>query len=266
MVLLIVNKRSIDNFNAAHDNINDIHVDILNSEIEKLKGAALQFSRIAIHDAKAREKYVNGIAKMSAKILREVNARNITVQEGAALAQELRNIILEESRAVTTNAGRAIAKSMKGKGRELQYLLDKYASAVFKKTFTQLTQEEKSVIYYEVIKSSGRSKDVVTTVMPKLAKAARVCIFITVGLALYEIAQAENPQKEAIRQTVEIGGGVAGAAVGTYAGILASGFCGPGAPLCAAGVILIGLLGGGLIGQEAASRAMDSLDESLKNF
>lgn len=60
---------------------------------------------------------------------------------------------------------------------------------------------------------------------------------MTASIATYEILNAENKSKEAIKQGIGIGGAIAG---GWLAGLGVSAICGPGAPVCAIAVVLVG--------------------------
>ncbi|WP_392564621.1 hypothetical protein RHO13_03960 [Orbus wheelerorum] len=82
---------------------------------------------------------------------------------------------------------------------------------------------------------------------------------MTASLATYEILNAENKPKEAVKQGMQIGGTVAG---GWLAGFAVVPLCGPGAPLCALAVVLAGSIGGGMVGAAVA----DNLDDEIEEF
>lgn len=62
-----------------------------------------------------------------------------------------------------------------------------------------------------------------------------------------------------MRQGAIIGGGAAG---GWLAGLAVSSICGPGAPVCAVAVVLVGCIAGGM----AADAVVDTFDEELEEF
>lgn len=255
----------------SNDQYNEIESTILMDTIDQLKGAALQFSHMVIDDARTREKYIAGINRIVQETLQKVEAKELTAQQGATYSSELRNIIMNETRAVTSSPGRIIAETMKKEGLPPEYFLDKYAKQNFGKNFTSLTEAEKSTVYLTVINKSGVSRATVSTTLPILARLGRVCALITVGLALNKIITAENKKKEAFRQVTQVGGGAAGttlgAAVGAKASVwLATAYCGPYAPICIAGAALICGLGGGWIGQKATTSVLDSYDEELNEL
>jgi len=70
---------------------------------------------------------------------------------------------------------------------------------------------------------------------------------------------AANKPKEAARQGIIVSGGAVG---GILAGMGVSALCGPGAPICAKAVVLVGSVAGGAAGGVVA----DSVDEELEEF
>ncbi|MNG18851.1 hypothetical protein D3C84_1029540 [compost metagenome] len=78
-------------------------------------------------------------------------------------------------------------------------------------------------------------------------------------MATHAVLNADNKPKEAVKQGMQIGGGVAG---GWLAGLAVSSVCGPGAPFCAIALVLLGSIAGGVAGSVVA----DSLDEEIEEF
>jgi hypothetical protein len=66
-------------------------------------------------------------------------------------------------------------------------------------------------------------------------------------------------ERRAARRGIIVGGGEVG---GILAGMGVSVLCGPGAPICAIAVVLVGSVAGGVAGGVVA----DSLDEELEEF
>lgn len=69
------------------------------------------------------------------------------------------------------------------------------------------------------------------------SKLGRGVLIVTIGVAVYHIAVAEDKVKATAREGVIIGGGFAGGAVAGLA-------CGPGAPVC----VTVGVFVGGALG------------------
>jgi len=171
----------------------------------------------------------------------------------------MRNKILQEHRKYTSSTGLSFAEKHKKTPPKLDDLYDKYAFKKFERSFKELTEQHKSSIHYEIIESSSRDNPRFTTSNKRLKVMGKVGILITASLATYEILNAENKPKEAIKQGMQIGGGVA---VGWIAGLAVSSLCGPGAPVCAIALVLLGSAAGGIAGSVVA----DSLDEEIEEF
>ncbi|HEY3590268.1 MAG TPA: hypothetical protein VGL07_09335 [Buttiauxella sp.] len=232
---------------------------VLDNAIAALKGAAIKFSTDAINDANVRVSYTSNIKRVTAEVKGMVKARKITVKEASVFCYEMRNQILEEHRKYTSSTGLSFAERHKKTPPKLDDLYDKYAIKKFGRSFKELTTQQKNSIYYEIIESSARDNPKFTASNKRLKVIGKVGILITASLATYEILNAENKPKEAIKQGVQIGGGVAG---GWLAGLAVAPICGPGAPVCALALILLGSTAGGIVGSMVA----DSLDEEIEEF
>jgi len=75
----------------------------------------------------------------------------------------------------------------------------------------------------------------------KYSKLGRGLLVVTIGVAVYNIAAAEDKVTATAREGVIIGGGFSGGAAG---GAVAGLTCGPGAPVC----VTIGVFVGGALG------------------
>jgi len=232
---------------------------ILDTAVDALNSTAMKFSIDAISDAHVRQSYQRSIQRMVTEIKGLVNTRKISVKEAAEFCYEMRNQIMAEHRKYTSAYGLARAEKHKLKPKSLDDLLDKYSQKKFKLNFKDLSPKQRSTAYYEIIESAGRDHPKFTTQNKKLKILGKVGILVTASLATYEILNAENKPKEAIKQGIGIGGAVAG---GWLAGLGASAICGPGAPFCALAVVLVGSIGGSMIGSAVA----DSLDDEIEEF
>lgn len=231
----------------------------LNMAIAGMEGAATRFSIDAISDAKTRTSYMNNIKRMSIQTKEEVAAGKLTAREGAEFCQEMRNRILQEHRKFTSAQGVAFAERKKRLPPTLQETLDKYALRTAKVEYAQLTPEQKSKVYYEILDAAGRDNAPVTKGTKQLRIMGKVGLLVTATFAVYEIMNADNKVKETARQGIIIGGGAAG---GSLAGLGVSAFCGPGALACAVAIVLAGSIVGGIAGNVVA----DSFDDELEEF
>lgn len=233
--------------------------DTLERALESFEGAALKFSSGFISDAALRDNYNSNVRRIKAQVLAQVEAGKVSVKEAAEFCYEARNKIMAQTRQKTSVPGLAIAQKRKIISPTLEKLLDDKASKQFGKGFAALGTEQKSAMYYEIVESSARPNTGFNTLNKVLKVSGKVLIVVTVAYATYEIVNAENKQKEAIKQGVTIGAGAAGTALASLA---VSAVCGPGAPFCAIGL----MLAGGAASGWAASKWVDSLDDEIEEF
>lgn len=232
---------------------------VLDNAIAALEGTAIKFSTDAINDANVRASYTSNIKRVISEVKEVVKAKKITVKEASAFCYEMRNKILEEHRKYTSSTGLSFAEKNKKTPPKLDDLYDKYPFKKYNRSFRELTAQQKNSIHYEIIESSARDNPKFTASNKRLKVMGKVGILITASLATYEILNAENKPKEGIKQGVQIGGGIAG---GWLAGLAVAPLCGPGAPVCAIALVLLGSTAGGIVGSVVA----DSLDEEIEEF
>lgn len=232
----------------------------LDDAIAGMEGAATRFALDAISDAKTRASYAANIKRISAQVRAEVASGRMSSKAGVEYCYEMRNKIMAEHRKFTSAVGLAKAEQHKKTPPTLPALLDKYAIDKFGKPYDALTVEQKRMIHYAVIESSGRDNAKVTKGTRRLQVMGKVGILVTAAFATYEILNADNKVKETARQGMVIGGGAVGGYVAGLFGV--SLICGPGAPICAIAVVVAGSAIGGIAGSLAA----DALDEELEEF
>lgn len=231
----------------------------LDRALELMEGAALRFSLDAISDEKVRASYLKNIKRMSQQTLDDVKAGKITAQEGVQFSHEMRNKILIEHRKWTSAQGLAVVQRKKKDGRTLKWLLDRYSNELFKKSYESLSAAEQKKVHYTILESAGRDDAKFTKGTQKMMIMGKLGVLVTAALATYQILSAENKTKETARQGIVVGSGALG---GVLAGMGVSAICGPGAPICAIAVVLVGSVAGGLAGGVVA----DSLDEELEEL
>lgn len=237
----------------------EINPKILDNAIAAFEAAATRFSIDAISDAKVRQNYMSNIKRISNEIKSLVDSKKITVKEGAEFCYEMRNKIMAEARTVTSPQALSIAEKKKKLPPTMEEILNKKANEIYKKDFSKLETAEKQRIYYRTIESAGRDNAAMTTKVKRLRVIGKVCLLATAAIATYSILNADNKQKEAVKQGFGIGGGLFG---GFLAGLTVSTICGPGAPVCAVAIVLMGSLAGGGVGAYVA----ETLDNELEEF
>ncbi len=220
-----------------------------------LQAEAQTFAWRFINDAKARQAYVRRIADMSQEILADVRAGRISASDAARLANESRNLIMEEIRRITSAIGRSGAQAAKASGLTLEQALAKAVDKLYPgRAFAELSGQQKRRVFTEVVEAAGRSSSKFTSQIPKWLKWGRSLGAVTVAISIYNIWAAENRLHEGIRE----GATLAGSALGGAAANAGAGFlCGPGAPVCVTALFIVGGIAGALVFRSAATAALD---------
>jgi hypothetical protein len=239
--------------------IHPIDDEVLKTALESFEGAAIKFSADFISDAKQRENYNRNVKRVKAEVLSQVKAGNVSVKEAAEFCYEARNKIMAEVRDKTSVHGLAIAQKKKIISPALEQLLDEKAVKKFGKGFAELGTNQRDFMYYEIVESSARPDAKFNTLNKVLNVSGKVLIVVTIAYATYEIANAENIPKEAIKQGVVIGGGVLGTVV---SGAAVGAVCGLGAPVCTIALLLAGGASAGWF----ASKGVEYFDDELEEF
>jgi len=188
--------------------------------VQQLEVQAVNFAYRFIQDARVRSEYMRSTKEMAEQI-RDLYAKGqLTAKQAAETANEMRNEIMEFARVRSSDLGRAKAHSLKAKGLDLDDLLNKYAKSSYKKPFDQLTSDEASRVYLEVVDAAGRSRPSVNIKTARLANAGKALWLLSACVAMYNVSVANNKVKAAGREAANIGGGFGGgAAGGAVAGI-----------------------------------------------
>jgi hypothetical protein len=228
---------------------------VLEEALHALEAEATNFAWRFINDAHARTAYANRIKEMSLTVLRDVDKGVVSVEEGAAFANRMRNVIMEEIRGITSAIGRAGAEATKAAGQTLEEAIEKAVQKLFPgKAFGQLASVEKRAVFTEVIEASGRSGSKFTSQIPKWNRYGKGLVVVTAAVAIVNIWMAQNKLKQGIKEGATIAGGaLGGAAANASAGFL----CGPGAPVCVTVLFVIGGVAGALFASAASEVILD---------
>jgi hypothetical protein len=188
-----------------------------------------------------RISYIKQTRKLAQEYRTRVTTGAISPEKAAKQVQAIRNQILEAQRLRTSDIGKAIAIKLKKTGLTLAELTEKYAQSKFGTSFLNLSAANQNKVYLEIIDSSGRPRPSMNAAARRFSKLGRGFLVVTIGVAVYNIALAEDKVKATAREGVIIVGGFAGGAAG---GAVAGLACGPGAPIC----ITVGVFVGGALG------------------
>jgi hypothetical protein len=218
-----------------------------------MESEALNFGMRFTNDWYVRANYFREIKKMSEDILDRVASGAITPAEGAAEANIIRNSIMEASRLQSSEIGAAAAFKLKNTGKTLEGLQEEGALKKFGRSFEELEESERNEVLLGIIESAGRSRASVTAASLRLGRLGKGLVVLSIAIAIYQIATAEDKLKETVRVVGETGGGITGGALG---GAAAGLVCGPGAPFCSG----VGILVGGALGALGVDRLFDWID------
>lgn len=197
-----------------------------------------------------RQQYLDSIQGMSDEIMQLVRSGQISPEEGARRANELRNIILEASRGQDSELGRAIAESLKREGPTLEILCEKYAGQLFGTAYHNLTGPQQDQVFLEIVRAAGRDRGQITQLTPLLGTAGKALLIAGLAISVYNIVTADDKLDAFGHEGAGLAGGwLGGAAGGAAAGLI----CGPGAPICSG----IGIFVGGIIGAYGGSSLWD---------
>lgn len=212
----------------------------LETALSQLKTQATNFGMRFIQDGNVRQGYIRETSFVAETIKEEVLAGRLTAAEGAQEANKIRNAIMDAARIDSSDLGRAQAEALKATGKSLQQLQEAYAAKLFKKAFATLSDAEKNKVWLEIVEASGRARPAMNLKAARLAKLGKGLIFVSIAFAVYNVATADDPGRQAVKEGVTAGAGILGGmAGGAAAGLV----CGPGAPVC----VTVGVFVGGAL-------------------
>jgi hypothetical protein len=116
------------------------------------------------------------------------------------------------ARLKSSDIGRAQAQQLKAKGKTLGELEEVYSQSKFGRSFKSLAEEEKSAVWVEVIEASGRSRPSATASALRFGKIGKGLLFISVAIAIADIATADDKTEAIGREGTSFAAGAAGAA------------------------------------------------------
>jgi hypothetical protein len=109
-------------------------------------------------DARVRANYYNQAQAASRELEACVSMGEMSAEEAALKANELRNALLEAGRLNSSDIGRAVAVVEKATGLKMEELQAKYAGQLFGKEFATLTTAERDTVFLEIVRACGRPK------------------------------------------------------------------------------------------------------------
>jgi len=226
----------------------------LEEALAGLQGTASQFGATCINDARARLQYARDIAAVPGELRAAINAGRVSVGDAAAQAVALRNRIMELARRRSSPTARAYAMRLKREGRSVSELSEKYAQRLYGDPFSALSERRQASVFKEIIQASSRPDEGVMRLAKQLGRAGRRLLLVSLAVAVYDVAEADDKPREVIRQGALAGAGVIGGwTVGSAA--VATGVCAATAPVCVGAMMFVG----GLLATYGADAGLGTL-------
>jgi hypothetical protein len=223
----------------------------LNKELAELETISAAFAQQFIPDAKVRKEYIEQTKKYSIELRELVAKHKLTAEKAAQQAQVMRNTIMEAQRSKSSSLGLSIARFMKNEGKSLAELESKYSNKLFNKEIADLAPSQRNDVWRLIVQKSGEPQVKATNGAKWMGRAGRGLFVLTIAIAVYHIATAEDKVRAAANEGAAIGGGLAGAAAFGTAGLV----CGPAAIAC----VPVGIFVGGVLGAVGADWAFDKI-------
>lgn len=219
--------------------------------LDALMAEAFAFGTRFISDAKVRRAYMDATREAAQEMLWRAQSGRITYTQAATEANLLRNAILDAARAQTSEVMLAYVRSLKKDGLTLAELIERHGREMFGKAPAELTAAERERVMRRILEGAARSRPSVNAAALRLARLGRGLVALSIGIAVYNVWQADDPARQAVKEGAVLGAGVAGSALG---GIVAGSlFCGPAAFVCMG----VGVLVGGALFSFGVSLALD---------
>ena len=251
-----------------------VEYESLESLIEKLRielnylteSVYAMFAKEFIRIPQLRTEYQTAIRQMSNEILtivdkeQDIHKRKILAKQLAQDANKFRNEIMNDMRAKSTTWGRVRAERIKSRGKTFEEMIEKKIKDL---SFEQLTKQEQTKVFEEIIESSGKSNEKVNAKISMVKNFARGIIVFSIGYLIYDLYVSENKARVIISHSATIGGGFVGGSLGMWAGLI----CGPYAFVCVPTFGGLGVVGGGYLGHTVVNEWFDDeINALLKEY
>ncbi len=228
--------------------------------IRAFEATAINFAYQAINIAEVRSRYIRHAQEISASLRSAYRNGEMSAKAVAEAAHGMRNKLLEVQRARSAAIGRALAENLKAKGLDLNDILEKLSKRIHKKSFAQLNNVQQTQVYLEVVESAGRARPSATQFAARAGAAGRALFILGIGIAVYNIANAQDKAWQTGREVSNIAGGVAG---GIAAGALAGVWFGP---IGVAVGAFVGGVAGALLADQVYVAAVGPSDRHVASF
>ena len=225
-----------------------------------LESTALSFAYQFINISQVRSEYIRRSLELSSSLRAAYRGGEMSAKAAAEAAHGMRNQILDLQRGRSAAVGRALAEQMKKSGRTMEELLGRYSQEYFKKPFSQLDNVQQTRVYMEIVDAAGRPQVRANRLAARAGAAGRALFLLGIGIAAYNIANAQDPAWQTGRETANIAGGLGGSiAAGALAGIWLG-------PVGVAIGAFVGGVAGALLADQAYVEVAGPSDRSVAGF
>ncbi len=240
-------------------------------EVWKYVRATLWNAFNSVRNMKLRSEYINKISGNATKYINQINSDELTPEQLEALAKEAvdaRNVALEATRAKLARTSRYFSETLKREGATYDSLTERYSQRKFGKSFSELTDSEKSLVFGDIIEASGRSNTIVNLLSEVTGAFGIAALIIALGTIVWDVVTSNTPVLTAIRD-VWVGIGTTAASFAgddlatsaITAGLVAAGVT----ETVAAGVALVGGIVAGLLLAAVVAPLLGALFDLIAN-
>ncbi|MEL6531215.1 MAG: bacteriocin class II family protein [Pseudomonadota bacterium] len=229
--------------------------------IRALESTAINFAYQAINISSVRSRYIQEAQKISESLRSAYRSGEMSAKAAAESAHGMRNKLLDVQRARSASLGRALARNLKTNGLALDDILEKLSKRLYdNKSFSQLDNAQQTRVYLEVVESAGRPRPAATRFAARAGAAGRALFILGIGIAVYNIANAEDPAWQTGREVSNIAGGLGGSiAAGALAGVWLG-------PVGVAIGAFVGGVAGALLADQVYVSAVGASDREAEAF
>ncbi|MEM8724737.1 MAG: hypothetical protein AAGE86_04355 [Pseudomonadota bacterium] len=188
--------------------------------IRAFESTAINAAYQMIDIAEVRSEYIRRAQEGSAALRNAYRSGEMSARAAAESAHGMRNALLDFQRDRSASIGRALAESIKKNGLDLDVVLNKLSDRHYGKAFSELDNVERTRVYLETVESAGRPNARYNRYAARAGAAGRALFLLGIGIAVYNIANANDPVWQTGREVSNIAGGLGGSiAAGALAGV-----------------------------------------------
>lgn len=185
----------------AYGDAEELFLQDATREIDAFLGISVTAAREGLGIDKARLLYVNLISRVRDEIWEKVRNGELTLQEGAESANNLRNDAMMRVRAQSSAYANALATELKATGKTLQELQDAKTLKKFPgRRYSDLKNTEKDIIARLIIESSGKPNIDWVYEARDYGLVGKSFLLAMFAMSLYRILYSDNKLLEAFKE------------------------------------------------------------------